>query len=128
SCVLFFTRTPPPLISPLSLHDALPICIDSVHAGLPVELMFTAFNRASTPRIPATVARVSPDRLEDPHDGQPYYAARLRVDQEARAALGDLVVQPGMPVQAFVRTGERSLMSYLFKPLVDRIPLALEGQ
>ncbi|WP_167321220.1 hypothetical protein [Alloalcanivorax dieselolei] len=50
------------------------------------------------------------------------------MDQEARAALGDLVVQPGMPVQAFVRTGERSLMSYLFKPLLDRIPLALEGQ
>jgi len=118
-----------PADEPLWVDARVPVDrIDSVHAGLPVELMFTAFNRASTPRIPATVARVSPDRLEDPHDGQPYYAARLRVDQEARAALGDLVVQPGMPVQAFVRTGERSLMSYLFKPLVDRIPLALEGQ
>lgn len=113
---------------PLWVDARIPVDrVDSVQAGQPVELMFTAFNRSRTPRVEGVVNQVSADRLEDDANGHPYYAARIQVTPQALQQLGGLEVRAGMPVQAFVRTGERSLLNYLFKPLMDRVPLALEG-
>ncbi|MDR1461784.1 MAG: HlyD family type I secretion periplasmic adaptor subunit [Azoarcus sp.] len=115
-----------PLEQPLMVEGRLPVQdVDKVHAGQPVELEFMAFNRASTPRLPGTVKTVSADRLEDPQ-GIPYYHVEIGVDQlQGREVMPGLLLQPGMPVTAFVKTGERTLMSYLFKPLRDRARLAL---
>lgn len=114
---------------PLQIETRIGVdLIDRVRAGLPVELLFTAFNRSSTPRVEGVVAQVSPDRLVDEATQQPYYAARIDVPAESLQRLDGLTIQPGMPVQAFVRTGERSLMSYLFKPLLDRSRTAFGGE
>jgi len=96
--------------------------VDKVHAGLPVELMFSAFNSNTTPHIPGTVTKVSADRLTDEHNGSPYYAVQARVTPEGMKMMQHkkLDVRPGMPVELFVKTGERTMMSYLLKPVFDR--------
>jgi protease secretion system membrane fusion protein len=116
-----------PLDQPLMVEGKLPVqSVDKVRAGQPVELEFMAFNRASTPRLPGLVKTVSADRLEDAQ-GMPYYHVEIRVEglEAGREVLPGMALQPGMPVTAFVKTGERTLMSYLLKPLRDRARLAL---
>lgn len=106
---------------PLTVDGQLPVdSIDRVHTGLPVELSFTAFNRSVTPRLDGEVSLVSADRLEDEHDGHPYYKIRVSVPPEQVARLDGRQLQAGMPVDIFIRSGERSLINYLFKPLFDR--------
>ena len=101
--------------------------IDKVHPGLPVELMFSAFNTNVTPHIPGEVTQVSADRTVDERTGEPYYKVRVKVTAEGQALVAKhkLVIQSGMPVDLFVKTGERTMMSYLMKPIIDRINLSL---
>ncbi|MES2115307.1 MAG: HlyD family type I secretion periplasmic adaptor subunit [Pseudomonadota bacterium] len=96
--------------------------IDKVHVGLPVEMMFAAFNTNKTPHIPGIVTQVSADRTVDERTGQPYYKIRAKVSPEGARliALKKLDVQSGMPVEMFIKTGERTMMNYLLKPLFDR--------
>lgn len=111
---------------PLLIDAQLPIeLVDRVTEGLPVELLFPAFNQATTPRFSGTVILIGADQLPDQQTGKPYYALRIRVDEQEKQPFSDLAVRPGMPVEAFVRTGERSLLNYLFKPLLDRLHIAL---
>ncbi|MEI7212067.1 HlyD family type I secretion periplasmic adaptor subunit [Pectobacterium versatile] len=111
---------------PLFVDARLPVeLVDKVWPGLPVELQFVAFNQSTTPRVAGTVELLSADRLLDERDGSPYYSLRVQVDEAGKRALEGLEVKPGMPVQGFVRTGERSFVNYLFKPLMDRLHLAL---
>ncbi|HEH6412115.1 TPA: HlyD family secretion protein, partial [Pseudomonas aeruginosa] len=84
-----------------------------------------AFNQSKTPRVTGEVTMVSADRLLDEQNKQPYYALRAQVDAAAMGKLKGLQIRPGMAVQVFVRTGERSLLNYLFKPLFDRAHVAL---
>jgi protease secretion system membrane fusion protein len=115
-----------PLDQPLMVEGKLPVQeVDKVKTGQLVELEFAAFNRASTPKLPGHVRTVSADRLED-SQGMPYYHVEINVnDLQDREVLPGLLLQPGMPVTAFVKTGERTLMNYLLKPLRDRARLAL---
>lgn len=94
--------------------------VDKVHLGLPVELVFSAFNASTTPHIPGVVTSVSADRLVDEHNGQPYYRVRARVTPQGAKMAAKLDIRPGMPVEIFVKTGERTMMSYLLKPIFDR--------
>lgn len=94
--------------------------VDKVHTGLPVELVFSAFNASTTPHIPGVVTSVSADRLVDEHSGQPYYRVRARVTPQGAKMAAKLDIRPGMPVEIFVKTGERTMMSYLLKPIFDR--------
>ncbi|RFP11897.1 MULTISPECIES: HlyD family type I secretion periplasmic adaptor subunit [unclassified Duganella] len=96
--------------------------IDKVKVGMPAELIFSAFNTNKTPHIPGQVIQVSADRSVDEHTGQPYYKIRTRVTPEGAKLIAahKLEVQPGMPVEMFVKTGERTMMSYLLKPVFDR--------
>ncbi|MFP6862267.1 HlyD family type I secretion periplasmic adaptor subunit [Pseudomonas sp.] len=111
---------------PLLVDARAPVSlVDQLKPGLEVELMFVAFNQSSTPRVTGEVSLVSADRLLDEQTGQPYYQVRARVSNEGTRQLDGLVLRPGMPVEAFVRTGERSLLSYLFKPLLDRGHMAM---
>ncbi|MCF3194610.1 HlyD family type I secretion periplasmic adaptor subunit [Pseudomonas bubulae] len=98
---------------------------DKVHAGLPVELMFSAFSQSTTPRVAGEVTLVSADRQVDERTDEPYYTLRAQVSDAGMAQLAGLQIRPGMPVEAFVRTGERSMLNYLFKPLLDRTHMAL---
>lgn len=99
--------------------------IDRVHAGLPVELSFTAFNQSRTPRLHGELVVVGADRLVDERSGLPFYPAQIALSDDSRRALAKLELRPGMAAEAFVKTGERSLLSYLFKPLLDRSHAAL---
>ncbi len=118
-----------PTGQPLEVEGQVPVnLIDKVHPDLPVELMFTAFNQNRTPRVPATVSFISADRLVDEKTGVPYYRLRSRVSEKDMAMLHGHSVRPGMPVEIFVKTGERSMLSYLFKPLVDRARTSLSEE
>ncbi|NBF11209.1 HlyD family type I secretion periplasmic adaptor subunit [Pseudomonas sp. Fl4BN1] len=111
---------------PLLVEARVPVqLVDKVHPGLAVELMFPAFNQSTTPRIPGEVTLVSADRQVDERTDEPYYTLRATVSAEGMQQLHGLQIRPGMPVEAFVRTGERSMLNYLFKPLLDRTHMAL---
>ncbi len=112
----------------LVVEGQLPInLVDKVHPGLPVDLIFSAFNTSTTPQIPGEVTSVSADRLTDEKTGNPYYKVSAKVTPKGVAMIGKnkLQVRPGMPVELFVKTGERTLMSYLFKPMIDRAKTSL---
>lgn len=106
---------------PLVIEARVPVhLIDAVQPGLPVELMFTAFNQAVTPNIPGEVTTVSADRLVDESSGEPYYEVDVEVTPEGETLLADNQVRPGMAVEVLIKTGERSMLNYLFRPLLDR--------
>lgn len=113
-----------PRDKPLQVEARLPVdTVDKVRIGLPVELLFPAFNQSTTPRVPGRATLIGADRQQDERTGEPYYL--LRAEVIGQSQLAGLTLQPGMPVQAFIRTGERSLLNYLLKPLRDRSRLAL---
>ncbi|MFJ2455521.1 HlyD family type I secretion periplasmic adaptor subunit [Pseudomonas protegens] len=115
-----------PQDEPLLVEARVPVqLVDKVHPGLPVELMFSAFNQSTTPRVPGEVTLVSADRQVDERTEEPYYTLRATVSAQGMQQLQGLQIRPGMPVEAFVRTGERSMLNYLFKPLLDRTHMAL---
>lgn len=101
--------------------------VDKVHVGLPVELVFSAFNTNKTPHIPGQVILVAADRTVDERTGMPYYKVRARVNAEGAKIIAQkkLDIVSGMPAELFVKTGERSMMSYLLKPFIDRSHTAM---
>lgn len=108
----------------------MPNDITKVHAGLPTDIHFTAFNQKHTPIIEGKVISVSADRLTDPRTGMPYYISRVVVTQNGMKELREkkLIVQPGMPADVVVRTGERTMLQYLVKPLTDRMSFSLKEE
>lgn len=99
-----------------------PTLIDRVKVGLTADMRFTAFNLNTTPVIEGRVKLVGADRLPATSKEQPaeYYLAQIETTREGMQKLGDLKVQAGMPVDVVIKTGERSFLSYLVKPLSDR--------
>lgn len=107
----------------LLAEGQLPVnLIDKVHVGLPVEMIFSAFNTNVTPHIPGVVTQVSADRSIDERTGAPYYKVRAKVTPEGAKLIAQhkLDLQSGMPVEVFVKTGERTMLNYLLKPVIDR--------
>lgn len=116
---------------PLMVEGHLAVnLVDKVHPGLPVDLILSAFNANTTPHIPGEVTHVSADRSVDERSGQPYFKVRVKVTPEGEKMLAKLGldVQPGMPADLFVKTGERTMMNYLFKPLIDRSKASLSEE
>ena len=95
--------------------------IDQVRAGQTALLRMSAFNQRTTPEILGTVTRVSADTTTDQRTGQSYYTIRISMPPEEVAKIGDLKIVPGMPVEAFVQTGDRTMIAYLVKPLHDQL-------
>lgn len=96
-----------------------PTDIHEVRAGQAATLRFTNFNQRTTPEIEGTVTRVSADAVKDDRVQESYYIVRLRFARSD--ALKTLDLLPGMPVEVFIRTESRSMMSYLVKPLRDQV-------
>ena len=120
-----------PTDDPLVVEGQLPVnLIDRVHVGLPVELIFSAFNASKTPHIPGKLTQVSADRNVDERTGFAYYKVRAKVTPEGLKEMHrlKLVAQPGMPADLFVKTGERTMMSYLLKPIFDRAGTSLSEE
>jgi HlyD family secretion protein len=95
--------------------------IDQVQMGQPVVLRFSAFSARTTPEINGTVVRVGADTSVDQRTGQSYYLVRIAMTADEIKRLGDVKLTPGMPVEAFIQTGERTMMAYLTKPLRDQL-------
>ncbi|MEY9105488.1 HlyD family secretion protein [Bradyrhizobium yuanmingense] len=98
-----------------------PVDIDKLQIGQKTLLRLSAFNQRTTPELNGVVSRVSPDVTTDQRTGQGYYTIRVSMPPEEIARLGDVKMIPGMPVEAFVQTGDRTMLSYLMKPLHDQL-------
>jgi HlyD family secretion protein len=95
--------------------------IDQVQFGQPVVLRLSAFNMRTTPELNGTVVRIAADTSTDQRTGQSYYLVRIAMTADEIKRLGDVKLTPGMPVEAFIQTGERTMLSYLVKPLRDQL-------
>src|SRR5690348_16421880 len=95
--------------------------IDKLQVGQKTLLRLSAFNQRTTPELNGTVSRVSPDVTTDQRTGQSYYTIRVSMPPDEIARLGEAKLIPGMPVEAFVQTGDRTVLSYLMKPLHDQL-------
>ncbi|MGY3605215.1 MULTISPECIES: HlyD family type I secretion periplasmic adaptor subunit [unclassified Bradyrhizobium] len=94
--------------------------IDKLQIGQKTLLRLSAFNQRTTPEISGVVTRVSADVTTDQRTGQSFYTIRVSMPSDEIKRLGDVKIIPGMPVEAFVQTGDRTMLSYLMKPLSDQ--------
>jgi HlyD family secretion protein len=101
-----------------------PSDIDQLWVGQPAALRFSAFNQRTTPQINGTVERTSPDTTTDQRTGISYYTVRISTTTSEVARLGEVKLVPGMPVESFIKTADRTVISYLVKPLQDQISRA----
>lgn len=101
-----------------------PVHIDKVHVGQAATLRFSAFDMRTTPEVDGTVTKVSADAVTDPQTRMRYYLAEIAIDDAAREKLAGLEILPGMPVEAFIRTEDRSPLAYLMKPFTDYVTKA----
>lgn len=101
-----------------------PYDIDQLSIGQPTTLRFSAFNAQTTPQLNGKLDNISAERITDDKTGQSYYKIGIAVSEAERKRLGSLKLVPGMPVEVFVQTRERSLLSYITKPLRDQFSRA----
>lgn len=102
--------------------------IDQVHMGQHAVLRFAAFNQHTTPELNGEVTQIAADVTQDEKNTESYYAIRIRVPDAELERLGELKLVAGMPVEAFLQTTPRTVLSYLVKPLHDQITKAFVGR
>ena len=102
--------------------------IDKLQIGQKTVLRFSAFNQRTTPELGGKVSRISADVTADQRTGQSYYTIRISMSPDEIARLGEIKLVPGMPVEAFVQTGERTMLSYFMKPLSDQLMRSFRGR
>jgi HlyD family secretion protein len=102
--------------------------IDQVRSGQSAVLRFSTFNQRTTPELNGTVSRVSADLTTDQRTGTSYYTVRIAIPEDEVARLGGLKLLPGMPLETFIQTGERTILSYLTKPFTDQAARAFKGR
>lgn len=98
-----------------------PHLIDKIKPGLEVDILFTALDQVSTPKIEGRLVHVSADVLIDPRSNLPYFKASIEVTAQGMDKLKQNKIVAGMPAEVLIRTGERTAMNYLLKPLSDRL-------
>ncbi len=94
--------------------------IDQIKLGQPAALRFPNFSQRTTPELNGRVSRIAADVIQDQRSGEPYFLVRISMSLDELARLNGLKLVPGMPVEAFIRTDERTMLSYFFKPLTDQ--------
>lgn len=102
--------------------------VDSVRIGQDARLRFPALNARITPDVPGTVSYLSADRQVDTKSGQAYYVARLRIADELPPEIKPEQIYPGMPVEAYVGTGDRTFLEYLARPILDSFERAFREE
>ncbi|MBU3724077.1 MAG: HlyD family efflux transporter periplasmic adaptor subunit [Burkholderiaceae bacterium] len=106
-----------------------PHLVDKVIPGASAQVRFSALQSSITPVILGTVEWISPDRFQtkdDPANSEGYYLAKVIVGQDELTKVNGLRIIPGMPADVIIKTGERTLFQYLFKPISDRFAHALK--
>lgn len=110
---------------PLIIIAQIPtIHVDEVHLGQEVRVSFAAFSARTTPQLNGTLTTISADAISDQATHQSYYRAEITLDAGELAKLKDDKLVPGMPVQAYIGTGDRTPMAYLLKPFTDYAKMA----
>lgn len=102
----------------------MPQSIDQLSIGQGATLRFSSFDQQTTPSIEGKITRIAPDVITDQRSGASFFRIRLEFTQEEVAKLGSVELVPGMPVEVFVRTDDRNVLSYLVKPLRDQLTRA----
>lgn len=95
------------------------IHIDQVYVGQEATLRFSTFDARTTPEIDGVVTKVSADVFTDEATGATYYSAEILPKEGELAKLEDRELLPGMPVESFIKTNDRTPLAYLTKPLMD---------
>lgn len=114
-----------PESEPLSIEvRVIPSDIDQIVPGQAVGIRFSAFDQRTTPEITGKVRRVAADVTHDGRTGQSYFSVRVAIPPEELARLETDRVVPGLPVEAFFKTTERTVLSYFVKPLQDQLARA----
>jgi protease secretion system membrane fusion protein len=104
-----------------------PNLIDRIHPGAKVDVRFAAFTHSPQLVVDGVLDSVSADILTDPGTTSiPYYLARVSVTPDGMKTLGTRQLQPGMPVEVVIKTGERSLLTYLLHPLIKRVSASMK--
>ena len=102
--------------------------VDQVRVGQAARVTFSGFNRQTTPDIPGKLIFVSPDLTSDQRTGQSYYRIKVRLDADALARAPQIALKAGMPAETFVQTGDRSILSFLLKPLLDQLRYSMRSE
>lgn len=102
--------------------------IDVVSVGMDANVRFVALNARTTPEATANVIYVSADRLIDPDTRASYYVSRLKLQEDLPPPLSRDQIYPGMPVDAFIGTGERTFFEYLLRPILDSFSKAFREE
>jgi HlyD family secretion protein len=115
--VLFLVPQDRPLVI---MAQISPIHVDEITVGQPVTVHLSALDRRQTPELNGTVSQLSADAFDDPNTGMSYYRAEVILDvgELERLPAGTILI-PGMPVETFIRTDDRSPLAYLVKPFTD---------
>jgi HlyD family secretion protein len=94
---------------------------DQLRLGQDATLSFSAFNVQTTPQLDGKLVHISAETTVDERSGTSFYKVRVDVDEQQLKKLGALKLEPGMPVEAFIQTEDRSLLSFIIKPLSDQL-------
>lgn len=106
-----------------------PHLIDKIQAGLSTDVRFNAFAHSPQLVVEGKVLSVSGDLLSDPAQPQfAYFLARVQVTPAGMKTLGSRQMQPGMPAEIVIKTGERSMLTYLLHPLVKRMASSMKEE
>ncbi|MBB4190700.1 membrane fusion protein [Rhizobium aethiopicum] len=95
--------------------------IDQVHVGQSVDVRFSAFDQRTTPDVQAVITSIAPDIVKDERTGISYYPVRVKPEAQSIAKLKSIKLYPGMPAEVFIKIGDRTVISYLTKPLTDQM-------
>ncbi len=106
----------------------MPTDIDQVTVGQHAVLRFPAFNQRVTPEINGKISRLAADVSKDPQTGIEYYVARVSVTNDEFGKLGKVQLVPGMPVESYIQTGDRTALSYITKPLSDNFARSFKDE
>jgi protease secretion system membrane fusion protein len=116
------------LDEPLLLETRIePQLIDKVKTGLMTDVRFSSFAHSPQLVVQGEVVSISKDLLTD-QNGIGYYLARVRITPEGVKTLGTRQLQPGMAVEVIIKTGERSMLTYLLSPLSKRLAASLKEE
>ncbi len=105
-----------------------PASIDQVYPGQTARVRFPAFNARTTPELTGRVSGISPTTVLDEATGLNYFRATLAITADELARLGDVDLIPGMPVEGYLQTTERSVLSYLMRPITDQLTRAFREE
>lgn len=119
-----------PSTEPLLVNVRIdPIDVDKVFVGQQTMLRFSGLNRKTTPELVGSVSKLAPDATQDPVSGQIYYETRIAIsDNELMRLPAAVELVPGMPVEAFVQTGDRTALSYIVDPALRQLSHAMREE